>query len=127
LSKKLDIHASCPICGFTQPASVYTSVNVSLDPQLRDNIFDDSLNRITCSDCGETYPVILNLLYHNMEREFAVWFLPDGEITEAEREALERVSRMMGIGEYLLKAHITYTWDEFKMTIQHLEGERNSS
>jgi hypothetical protein len=126
VSRKLEIHASCPFCGFTQLASVYTSVNVSLDPQLRESILDDSLNRIACADCGETYPIILNILYHNMEKEFAVWFCPEGEIPDEEKDALERVSQMMGVGAYLLKASVVYTWDEFKHTIKRLEGEMYS-
>jgi len=121
MSRKIDIVISCPYCGFSQSVSVYTSVNVTLDPELQDEIFDDRVNRLECSECGKSSLVNMNLMYHDMERKFAVWFCSQGDLPEIEKQAFAKIAESMGIGGYLSEAPTTYTWEEFKSTILEFE------
>ncbi|MFQ6038701.1 MAG: CpXC domain-containing protein [Candidatus Aminicenantales bacterium] len=122
MSRKIDLSVACPVCGFQQIASAFTSINVTLHPDLRDALFKDVLNRATCPDCGNSYLIPVNLLYHDMEKKIAVWFCPQGDLPEKERKALEKVAEKMGIGRHLMDAPTTDTWEEFKQTIQALES-----
>ncbi len=121
MSRKVRVNVSCPFCGFGQTVSIYTSVNVTLNPKLRQRVLDDSLNRFICSDCGKSCFIGTNVIYHDMKQRFAVWFLPQGNLPDKDRKALTRVSRSVGIGEYLLKAPTTHSWDDFKKAILDLE------
>ena len=121
LSRKVKVNVNCPFCGFGQVVSIHTSVNVTLDPQLRQRILDDSLNRFICSDCGKSSFVGTNVIYHDMAKKFAVWFSLQGDLPVVDRKALAKVSRSIGIGEYLLKAPMTRSWDDFKKSILELE------
>lgn len=123
MSRRVKVNATCPYCGFTCVVPIYTSVNVTLDPALRGDVFNDSLNRFTCTDCGKASFVAVNLIYHDMEKKFAVWFCPQGDLQEIDRKALARVSQSMGLGEYLLKAPAVHTWEEFKKTILEFEDK----
>ncbi|MFP4082266.1 MAG: CpXC domain-containing protein [Candidatus Aminicenantes bacterium] len=121
MSRKVTINISCPHCGFMKATAVYTSVNVTLNPELRRELFDDRLNRFKCPDCGKIFLVEINLMYHDMERKFAVWYCPQGDVPEIEKETFGKLSQKMGMGEYLSQAPSTYDWEDFKKAILKIE------
>lgn len=124
MSRSIEVNIRCPYCGFGQVISVYTSVNVTLDHDLREKVFNDDINKFKCGDCGKTSFIAINLIYHDMQRKFAVWFCPQGDIPEKDKEAFKKVTRTIGIGHYLYNAPKTYTWVEFKKAILKLEKSR---
>lgn len=122
MSREIEVDVTCPACLFKGIVPVYTSVNVTMDPNLRDMIFDDELNRFTCPNCGKSVVLPVNLMYHDMDLKFAVWFSPQGEMPEEEKVVFDKVARSMGIGDYLSKAPSTYTWEDFKSKILEFEN-----
>ena len=42
----------CPDCGFEQNVQVWRSVNVTLDGDLRDRLFNGEINFFECQSCG---------------------------------------------------------------------------
>jgi hypothetical protein len=56
--------------------TVWNSINVTLDPSLRDRLIDGSLSRFVCGRCGAEAEVNHDLLYHDMERRLMI-FLAD--------------------------------------------------
>ena len=123
MSREIQVDVTCPACLFKDVVPVYTSVNVSMDPDLRDMIFDDELNRFTCPNCGKSSVLPVNLMYHDMDLKFAVWFSPQGEMSEEERAVFDKVAQSMGIGDYLSRAPSTYTWEDFKSKILEFEEQ----
>ena len=123
MSREIQVDVTCPACLFKDVVPVYTSVNVSMDPDLRDMIFDDELNRFTCPNCGKSMVLPVNLIYHDMDLEFAVWFSPQGEMSAEDRAVFDKVAQSMGIGDYLSKAPSTYTWEDFKSKILEFEEQ----
>lgn len=123
MSREIQVDVTCPACLFKDVVPVFTSVNVSMDPDLRDMIFDDELNRFTCPNCGKSSVLPVNLMYHDMDLKFAVWFRPQGELSEEERAVFGKVAQSMGIGDYLSKAPSTYTWEDFKRKILEFEEQ----
>lgn len=121
MTREIQVDVTCPACLFKDVVPVYTSVNVSMDPDLRDMIFEDELNRFSCPNCGKSIVLPVNLMYHDMDLEFAVWFSPQGEISEEDRAVFDKVAQAMGIGDYLGKAPSTYTWEDFKSKILEFE------
>jgi predicted RNA-binding Zn-ribbon protein involved in translation (DUF1610 family) len=123
MSREIEVDVTCPACLFKDVVPVYTSVNVSMDPDLRDMIFDDELNRFTCPNCGKSLVLPVTLMYHDMDLKFAVWFSPQGEMSEEDQAVFDKVAQSMGIGDYLSKAPSTYTWEDFKSKILEFEEQ----
>ena len=121
MTREIQVDVTCPACLFKDVVPVYTSVNVSMDPDLRDMIFEDELNRFSCPNCGKSIVLPVNLMYHDMDLKFAVWFSPQGEMSEEDRAVFDKVAQAMGIGDYLSKAPSTYTWEDFKSKILEFE------
>jgi len=123
MSREIEVDVTCPACLFKDVVPVFTSVNVTMDPDLRDKIFDDELNRFTCPNCGKSKVLPVNLMYHDMDLKFAVWFSPKGEMCEEERMVFDKVAQSMGIGDYLSKAPTAPNWEDFKNKILEFEEQ----
>ena len=67
---------SCPSCGCKGEFRMYDSVNVSLDPKLRDKVLSGEIFNWTCPQCGKEISLRHNLLYHDMNKEFQVYYSP---------------------------------------------------
>ena len=70
---------SCPECGHEQEFTLWRSVNVTLDPELKDKLIDGRLTTCTCDGCGYETQVVFSLLYHDMDRKLVVWLVPGDE------------------------------------------------
>jgi len=126
MSNEVNLNIPCPFCGNNQTVSAYTSVNVTLDPHLRLEVFDDNLNSFTCLECEMISLIPIGLLYHDMDRRFGVWYCPSGDVPEEVKRLFEEMSHMHGVGEYLSQAPTTCNWEEFKGTIIKFEKLQES-
>lgn len=115
-SKMVDFY--CPRCGAPGEVCIYTSVNVTLDPHLKEEIFSDELNTFECAKCGATGFQESCVLYHDMHRRIAVWFEPNGCDASETKRALQVMTRAAGNGEHLANAPATNNWETFKKTIR---------
>lgn len=66
----------CPHCGNIQTAVVWDSVNVTLNPELKEKLFQGDINIFTCRKCKETSLINTQLLYHDMTHKFSVAYFP---------------------------------------------------
>lgn len=80
------VNISCPSCGTPQNVELYEAVNVRTDPQLKDALMHNQLNRVDCVDCDLSFRVDLPLLYNDPERGILIHWFP--ETTESGREEL---------------------------------------
>src|SRR6266704_1634103 len=64
----------CPKCAKSFPVTYWTSVNVTIDPQLRQRVFDGSIRHHDCVHCGQGGLLESPLLYHDTTRRFMVFF-----------------------------------------------------
>ena len=67
---------NCPNCGHLQDNVVWTSLNVSLDPNLRERQFNGEINVFVCKACGNEALIGVALLYHDMKRKYCVQYYP---------------------------------------------------
>lgn len=63
---------TCPGCKHEQQFTIWHSVNVNLDPTLKEKVLDRSLTTFECENCGYTTTIEQNLLYHDMERRLMI-------------------------------------------------------
>ena len=84
------MEARCLKCGSTQQVKTYESINISKDPSLKEKVLDGSLFTWTCPHCGTVNLVTAPTLYHDPEGRLMVWLMPQGALTGAQAEAVER-------------------------------------
>ena len=63
----------CPHCQAKGKMDIWNSVNVDLDPKLREKIFNEELFLYHCPNCGETTGVPYGTLYHDMTHHFMLF------------------------------------------------------
>lgn len=64
----------CPHCHAKGEFDFWESINVDLDPELRDKIFSDELFMFRCPSCGEVTGIPFGTLYHDMRNKFMLFF-----------------------------------------------------
>ena len=67
---------TCPSCNYKGEFKMYESVNVSLDPSLREKVLSGKIFEWICPKCGENLSIRYNLLYHDMDKSFQVYYSP---------------------------------------------------
>ena len=72
----------CPKCQHRQDFTTWNSVNVDLDPSLRDRLLSGELTRFTCDRCQHSCEVSYALLYHDMTRKLMVYIVTGGDTSE---------------------------------------------
>ncbi len=85
MSKAAPASLNCPFCGTAQEVNLYDSVNVSVDPELKDAVLEQTINTFNCFNCSKNVSVHKNLLYHDMDNKLLIYLL-DWE-SEAEAES----------------------------------------
>ena len=74
---------ACPKCGLNQTVTFWTSINVTLDPELRQKLFAGEINVFRCSSCDSVAPLTVALMYHDMTRQYCAWYYPFSTIEDA--------------------------------------------
>jgi len=57
---------TCPACDAQSEFVIWSSLNVTLDPDQKPHVLDGTLWRFTCPTCQNVAPVVYPLLYHDM-------------------------------------------------------------
>ena len=69
-------HIMCPKCNREQDVFIHQTINVTLDPDLRDQFFKGEINTFDCVSCGEHITLTVPLLYHDMRKRLCVMYDP---------------------------------------------------
>jgi hypothetical protein len=72
----------CPQCGNAQQVEVRDSLNVTVDPNLRNRLFNADINIFTCESCNHKAIINIPLLYHDMNRRYCVQYYPPESIED---------------------------------------------
>lgn len=73
---------ACKQCGHEQEFTIWHSINVTLNPELKEQLLTGQLTTFTCEACGTRAEVVWSLLYHDMEGELMVHVRLDDEPEE---------------------------------------------
>lgn len=68
------IKITCPDCNTEGEYTVWDSVNVDLDPELKSKVMDGSLFTWVCPKCKKSFNAPYSFLYHDMAHNFMVYF-----------------------------------------------------
>ncbi|MBR2800975.1 MAG: CpXC domain-containing protein [Erysipelotrichaceae bacterium] len=88
MSQSKTIKVTCPFCKKEHEFTVHPSLNVTLDPELKQKVLDRSLFSFTCPDCQKESPVFYPFLYHDMEKSVMIQFCAREQV-EGYKKALQ--------------------------------------
>lgn len=75
----------CPVCNKVSDFRIVQSINVPLNPELREQLVRGEINKATCSHCGEVSMIGMEVLYHDMDRGYSIVFGPNGVSEETKK------------------------------------------
>ncbi len=101
MSRSKQYNITCPSCGLQQEVELYESVNASTDPQLKEALMKNWLNRVECPDCEASFRVDMPLLYSDPQHNMMIHWMPESEqmtrdkILEEFDQTLDQVNEIM--------------------------------
>ena len=72
MSKKRSIKINCQKCNKEFEITIYDSINVDIDPDLREEFLSNRIYFHKCPHCGEIHFLPMPVLYHDMTHKFMV-------------------------------------------------------
>ncbi|HEY1388552.1 MAG TPA: CpXC domain-containing protein [Ktedonobacterales bacterium] len=75
-------------CGASFEITTYSTVNVTLEPELLYRLLAGTLNAAACANCGRKAASAQPFIYHDMARGLFAYVHPDANLPEDEREEL---------------------------------------
>lgn len=64
---------NCEHCGGEYEFTWYRSINVSLDPELKEKVISGEIFKTKCPHCGKDSYMLFPFLYHDMEKNFMIY------------------------------------------------------
>ena len=122
---------TCPSCGVQQDVQLYDAIDVKNDPDLKEALMQNQLNRIECTDCDVSFRVDMPLLYNDPENKILIHWIPetDDMIREQVLEdfdvAMEQMNGMLPEGEELPTVRLVLTRVELIELIFMIEAGMN--
>lgn len=116
-------------CGESFFTEVYTSINVTTAPELRERVERGELNAVACPACGRVQRAPVPFLYHDMARSVRIWVYPEGERPN-EEAILAKIRRAHAIAYSIVPAdaserarhgpELVFGLDELRAALAHL-------
>ena len=88
--------APCSKCGQQHKVTVYRSINIADNPELKDKVKDGSLFLWECPHCKQVNLAKYETLYHDPSAKLMVWLIPSGEVSETQMQAITMHTKAMG-------------------------------
>ena len=88
--------APCSKCGQQHKVTVYRSINVGENPELKAKVRDGSLFLWECPHCGQVNLAKYETLYHDPAAKVMIWLIPSGEVSESQMQAITMHTKAMG-------------------------------
>lgn len=92
---------TCSRCREENKVTIYNSINVGEQPELKDAVLDGSAFVWTCPHCGTLNLLQYQTLYHDPSEKLMVWLTRGSE--ELEEQVREAYSRLDGLEEYTMR------------------------
>jgi hypothetical protein len=73
MSTPYGTRVTCRRCGHEQAFIGWSSIDVQIDPELKQRLSERQLMVSVCAACGDPTPVAYDALYHDMDRSLMVW------------------------------------------------------
>lgn len=91
----------CPKCNKESDFTIWNSINVSLDEEVKEKVLNGDIFNFKCLNCRHESNVVYSTLYHDMDNKYMIYLLVNDETEEEVNDncALDYVEP----GEYKLR------------------------
>lgn len=72
MSNFREIKITCPICNEEHGYTIWDSINVQVNPEMKDQILNKKLFDWECPKCGNYFNIPYGFIYHDMEEGFLI-------------------------------------------------------
>jgi hypothetical protein len=81
--------------------NIWPTLNISLDPEMKEKLLDQSLFRYTCERCHHVAHVFFRILYHDMDTHTMIWLVEPDAATNEIQQVLTTLP--FGVQDYRLR------------------------
>ena len=103
MSQQRNAEVKCPQCGRPGTFVAWDSVNVDLDPEMRDSILSEDIFVWTCPHCGAKVYYPYSFLYHDMKHKFMLFFDPEEPEDGKKYEPMQIEAVFQFTGDYTFR------------------------
>ena len=120
MSKLDSATVTCPDCKDTFPVTYWGSVNVTLNPELRERVLSGDIRKHACPKCRQQLTIDSDLVYHDMKRKFMICYQvqKDGHSRPIDSRVLEATPASMA--EYQLR--FVGSWNQLREKVAIFEA-----
>ena len=120
MSKKSMYKIQCPHCDHESVCEIWDSLNVTVDPDDKQLLFDAKINQFECENCGGLIVVNAPFAYHDMDQKFYVQYFPESFLDDPESfkdyspdgSYVPEIRQANSIPEYMKHPHIVFNMNE---------------
>jgi len=120
MSKKTPSRIICSNCQHEAEYMVWQSLNVTVDPDDKELLFNADINVFECEACSETFFMDTWFAYHDMDKKFYVQYIPKYELENPDSfndygpdGSYTALPEIMPPGmDYMEHPHIVFSMDE---------------
>ncbi len=95
MSQKQTTKITCPKCSKEHDFQIWSSINVTLEPNMKEEVLSRKAFTFECPDCKERTLYTYDFLYHDMEQKIMIYHVTSNE---ALVQAMEGFAQMTNVG-----------------------------
>lgn len=134
----------CPNCGKRQKTTVWTGINIRVNPELREELYQDRLNVTVCPKCNIGIQVVTGLYWNDMDKKVWIEMTPH-KLSEKEKEdwrkSAEKAAENFRVAiaakhksaprvdlsrfKYMSNPVFVVGYEELKQMVLEIEGSKN--
>lgn len=91
----------CPKCNSVQETEIYTSINVTVDPTLKEPFLNKKINWMKCVSCDTEVFIPIEFVYHDMNKEFLVIFKHPNSSSKNTEDGFAEFAERLNVANYM--------------------------
>lgn len=119
----------CPKCSKEKEAYLWDSINTVINPEMKEKVRTGEVFEWSCPDCGYQANLNYAMLYHQMEDQVLIYYVPGNQIEAAEmmKDGTRCFAVSLGDGKWghmdYIQRIYEYLLEDFKDILQDESGE----
>lgn len=112
----------CPQCNTSQDAQIYSSINVTVNPSLKEIFLNKKINWVKCVECGMEIFIPVEFVYHDMDKQFLVIFKHSNSNSTHTEKKFSEYAEQLKIAEYMSYPIIVTDPNELMISVMYCDS-----
>lgn len=79
---------NCPNCTTENEVILWEKININMNPDLKEKLFDESINNLECKNCGYKSRIDIPLYYNDAKKHYFIYLVSDFPVGKEEEDKL---------------------------------------